>query len=260
MSKPAPEELLQSIRSTYEALKSQDFYERLGVDRQADMVSIKKSYTQLAAKWHPDRYSQYTLGAAENQLQQVFALYTEAYSNLSNPAKREEYDAKLRFSGGGMAGRSVDPRAVFEADSTFKLGQQLLEQGKAKAALDKFNAACDLNPDSPVFLAYKTYAEYLSLGRDKDGKPGNKRRAEQLRDALIQLIENTENFDVGHVFLGMIYQDAGDDSRARHQFLTARSLNPKNVQAQRQLRLMNMRQDKKDNLLEKIKGFFNKKL
>jgi molecular chaperone DnaJ len=76
-----------------------DYYEVLGVDKNADDDSIKKAYRTLAKKYHPD------MNPGDSEAEQKFKEVNEAYSILSDKEKRAKYD---RF---GHAG--VDPNAGF---------------------------------------------------------------------------------------------------------------------------------------------------
>ena len=64
----------------------QDYYELLGVARNADATAIKKAYRKLAKKYHPDT------NAGDPTAEQKFKDVTEAYSILSDPEKRKLYD------------------------------------------------------------------------------------------------------------------------------------------------------------------------
>src|SRR5688572_20196631 len=77
---------LQSVDS--DAVQFQDYYEVLGVARDAGADDIKKAYRKLALKWHPDRHKADDRESAEQQFKRV----NEAYEVLSDPEKRKRYD------------------------------------------------------------------------------------------------------------------------------------------------------------------------
>jgi len=63
-----------------------DYYEVLGVGREASQEDIKKAFRQLAFKYHPDRNKE---PGAEEKFKEI----SEAYAILSDPEKRKLYDA-----------------------------------------------------------------------------------------------------------------------------------------------------------------------
>jgi molecular chaperone DnaJ len=68
---------------------SKNYYETLGVDKHAESDDIKKAYRQLSMQHHPDKG-----GDAEK-----FKELSEAYSVLSDPEKRKDYDNPMRNMG-----------------------------------------------------------------------------------------------------------------------------------------------------------------
>jgi molecular chaperone DnaJ len=79
-----------------------DFYELLGVPRNASEEDIKKAYRNLAKKLHPDMHS------GDKETEEKFKEVNEAYSILSDPKKRRMYDAG-GFEATQQAGRPGGP-------------------------------------------------------------------------------------------------------------------------------------------------------
>ena len=78
-----------------------DYYEVLGVDRNADDAALKKAYRALAKKYHPD------MNPGDKEAEKKFKEASEAYAVLSDAEKRRQYDqfGHAAFEGGaGGAG------------------------------------------------------------------------------------------------------------------------------------------------------------
>lgn len=79
-----------------------DYYEVLGVDRNADEAALKKAYRQLAKKYHPD------MNPGDAEAEKKFKEASEAYAVLSDADKRRQYDqfghAAFEQGGGGAGG------------------------------------------------------------------------------------------------------------------------------------------------------------
>ena len=79
-----------------------DYYEVLGINKNADDKAIKKAYRKLAKKYHPD------MNPGDANAEAKFKEVTEAYEILSNPEKRKLYDqfghAAFDGTGGAQSG------------------------------------------------------------------------------------------------------------------------------------------------------------
>ena len=75
--------------------EKRDYYEVLGVERNADAENIKKAYRKAAIKFHPDK------NPGDKEAEEKFKEAAEAYDVLSNDDKRARYD---RFGHAGMGG------------------------------------------------------------------------------------------------------------------------------------------------------------
>src|SRR5690349_1879203 len=77
---------------------NKDFYQVLGVDKDADASTIKKAYRKLARENHPD--SKPGDKVAEDRFKEV----AEAYDVVGDPDKRTEYDQVREMFAGGFPG------------------------------------------------------------------------------------------------------------------------------------------------------------
>jgi len=84
-----------------------DYYEILGIDRDASPEEIKKAYRKLAHQHHPDKNS------GDRSAEERFKEISEAYEILSNPEKRQTYD---RF-GSTELGRGFEGFGGFDSGS-----------------------------------------------------------------------------------------------------------------------------------------------
>ena len=98
-------------------MAKRDFYEVLGVDRNADADTLKKAYRKLAIQYHPDR-QQGKSDAEKKEAEEKFKEAAEAYDVLSNPDKRARYDqlgpdAYDQMGGGGFSGGGMSMEDIF---------------------------------------------------------------------------------------------------------------------------------------------------
>jgi molecular chaperone DnaJ len=87
-----------------------DYYEVLGVARNASAEEIKKAYRQLAIKYHPDK------NPNNPEAEEKFKEAAEAYEVLSDPQKREQYN---RFGHAGMQGGGFGSGGNMSMDDIF---------------------------------------------------------------------------------------------------------------------------------------------
>ena len=88
-----------------------DFYEILGVKKDATKDEIRKAYKKLALKWHPDKNPE-----NKKEAEEKFKEIAEAYSVLSDPDKKKEYDNRdsiPNFENFKFTNDDFDPFSMF---------------------------------------------------------------------------------------------------------------------------------------------------
>jgi molecular chaperone DnaJ len=98
-------------------MAKRDYYEVLGLDRNAGQDEIKKSYRKLAMQYHPDR------NTGDASAEEKFKEIGEAYAVLSDQGKRDRYDRFGHAGVGGAAGGGggfgggvdIDPMDLFSS-------------------------------------------------------------------------------------------------------------------------------------------------
>jgi len=92
-------------------MSKRDYYEVLGVSRDADDSVMKKAYRKMAMKYHPDR------NPDNAEAEEKFKEVKEAYEVLTDAQKRQVYDqyghAGLEGAGGGGFGGGGDFGDIF---------------------------------------------------------------------------------------------------------------------------------------------------
>ncbi len=99
--------------------QKRDYYEILGVDRNATEEEIKKAYRKLAVKYHPDK------NPGDKEAEEKFKELAEAYAVLSDPEKRRRYDQFGHAGVGGAGAQGFDFTDFDLADAL----RQFMEEG-----------------------------------------------------------------------------------------------------------------------------------
>jgi len=93
-------------------MAKRDYYEVLGVDKNASEDDIKKAFKKAAMKYHPDRFANAS-DAEKKEAEEKFKEVNEAYQVLSDSKRKQQYDqfGHAAFEPGGAGFSDFDPNS-----------------------------------------------------------------------------------------------------------------------------------------------------
>lgn len=95
-----------------------DYYQVLGVPRDADEATLKKAYRKGAVKWHPDKWSSKS-DEEKKMAEEKFKEIAEAYEVLTDPEQKAVYD---RYGEEGLKAGGVPPEPEGDMPYNFNFG------------------------------------------------------------------------------------------------------------------------------------------
>lgn len=222
----------QEIRDKAEAMAHQDYYAILGVARDAEESAIQAAFFKLAKRWHPDR-----LGAEYEDVREhatrVFSRMTEAHHVLTDAGQREDYDAVLQ-DGGGSAEEQEQVQQVLRAATSYQKAQVLLKKHDLAGAEEH---AMHAVTDDPAQADYMALLAWIRSQKPDAGE----QQLDECISMLNQAVSREPNNERARFFRGQLLKRRGKPEGAVRDFRWVVEHNPKHVDAQRELRLYQMR-------------------
>lgn len=211
-------------------------FEKLGLRPDAMPAEIRRAYTELAKRAHPDRFAAAS-EVVRDLAEEAFREITRAYQLLADPARLEQYRQDPNRDAKNAEAVEEAQRAL-AAEQEFQAGESRLRVYDWAGALAHFERASELYPDEGEYLAYCGWAYYLTHGHDE----AVFRKAFTLVKRGAKLAPDR---DKPYLFLGRLAQAAGRLDLAEKMFVKAVEKRPDCTEALRELRLLAMRKPKK---------------
>ena len=214
----------------------QNYFEMLGVKESADSGEIRKKYMILAKKWHPDRLPP-ELSDLRPWVDEIFHLYTVASDTLGDAKKRAEYQRTV-MQGGGTPESERKLNVMVEAAINFQKVDVLVKRRRYDEALQICDAAMAVVRKEADYPAMKAWILLLRDSTDDDAV------ADEIRSLLRKTFSINTDHVHGHFVRAHFLKRQGDHEKALKHFKKVAKLDPKNLEALREVRVGNMRKSR----------------
>ncbi|MFO0679869.1 MAG: DnaJ domain-containing protein [Polyangiaceae bacterium] len=224
-----------AIRETGAAIDKMNYFEMLGLAEDATKEAVDDAYRELAKKWHPDRLPP-DLAEVKDIASRVFGLYAEAHKTLTDEGDRKKY-MKLVREGGATPEAQAYIARVIDAATTFQKAEISFRRGDMAMAADFCKQAFEGDPTQSDYVALLAWIE--SMDPKNQGDAATRERIAMLDRAL----SINARSDRAHYYRGMLYKKLGENKLALVDMKKAIELNPRNLEAPREIRLLESRQN-----------------
>lgn len=242
------EKLITQMKEKIKGFKSMDHFQILGLPFDADVSTVKKTYFELAKKFHPDKVSSTASPDYKKALEEYFSHITIAHKVLTDIKERQEYVTALTMTRDGTLDRM---QKALGSEEHFERAKIAMKRRNFEAAKIELEQALQLNPDDAEYWADLGWCQFNIVQKTKADPDG--REIKQVEETLQKAHAMNKTLGNTFFYLGHLWLYRQNEEKAEGCFAKCVEMMPHNQEAQSQLRILQMRMEKK-----KDKGFFKR--
>ena len=226
----------EEILSRAETIDREDYFMMLDLDRAATPEAIREKFFALAKVWHPDRLPG-QIADVRDACSRVFGRMSEAHQTLTDAVKRGRY-MNLMTEGGATPEAQATIANVIEAATNFQKAEICMRRSDYVQAEALCRKAHEADPEQPDYLAMLAWLGAL--------KAENQSPAATLEavEKLGKAIATSNRCERAYFYRGQLHKRLGNVAMAAKDFRKAMELNPRNIDAAREVRLHEMRRER----------------
>ncbi|MEQ1665268.1 MAG: J domain-containing protein, partial [Bdellovibrionales bacterium] len=210
---------LEKILASFEG---KNYFEILGLNKQARESEIDRCYKDLAKNFHPDKLASQSSDTIKELSRKIFLKITEAYQYLNNEEKRKEYLKTLEL---GHA------EEVLKSESAIEDGLKLLKLNRFRDARKVFEKTLELKGHRTNTIIYLIWA----LIKEKRKKMEPRKLAERVKP-LLEKVQHEDRHSPHYFFIrGMYFELLGEVQKAHQLLRHSLTIDPSFNDARREL-------------------------
>jgi tetratricopeptide (TPR) repeat protein len=231
-AEPIVAQSIAELRKLLDHLQQQDYFARLSLERtKGPMPALKAAFFKLAKIYHPDTVPPDGPEEARKLKADILSLLNEASAVLADDTKGANYleDLLAREEFG-----DVDVGAILQAEEDFQRAIVLAKGRRFPDALALIEGCIQVNEKEGEFYAWRGYCKFFGATDKKSAL------AAALEDQQ-QALERNPRCVVAWSFKAQFWKLLGDVPKAKEAYNKVLELDPKDIEARRELRLFEQR-------------------
>jgi curved DNA-binding protein CbpA len=225
--------LLEEIRALHAEMDEMSHFDVLGVKPETTATEIKKAYYLLAKKYHPDAFTEGLSEEAAQFVREVAARVNEAHQVLSNDKSRAEYLALMKDDRIKGDARKADK--IRDAEVKHQMGVVMLRKKDYQKAREYFNYAIENDSSKGEYKVSMACALFADPKHDRE------QAISKAHELLLEALKQKDAGANGHYYMGQVLKAKDQPKEALNHFKRALALDSRHTDAQREIRLMEMR-------------------
>jgi tetratricopeptide (TPR) repeat protein len=237
-----PDDLAEDIRQRWlrliakgRLIENQNYFEMLDLDKDAKATDARSKFYQLAKEWHPDRLPP-EMESVREYAQIIFSYMSEASGVLGDEQQRVKYVQTVREGGGTPATERL-MQAILDTAMEYERVLVLSrrhEYDEALEALRKIIARVKDDPDYHAMYAWLLMQKF----------PNQEAPLQKMLESVNRALELHDRHERANMLKGQILRRMGRHDEALKFFRVVADINPRNIEAVREVRVATMRTSK----------------
>jgi curved DNA-binding protein CbpA len=241
----------QKVLTRSRLIENQNYFEMLSLDKKATGADVKAEFFKHAKEWHPDRVPA-ELAPLRPFVEIIFGYLNEAHKVLGDDEQRLAYVRTVREGGGTPAAERL-MQQILDSAIAYERVLVFARKHHYDEALDLLQKILTITKDEPD---YHAMLGWLLMSK----YPGPDAPIKQITESLDRAIELHADHEKAQLYKAQLLKRLGRHPEALRHYKRVVSINPNNLDAAREVRVANMREENKDKTVVKPGGFLGKLL
>jgi len=236
---PPPEALADEVKQRWlrvvakgRLIENQNYFEMLDLDKDAKSSDARAKFYQMAKEWHPDRLPA-EMQSLRDYVQIIFSYLSEASAALGDEQQRIKYVQTVREGGGTPATERL-MQTILDTAMEYERALVMSRKHEFDEALEVMRKILSVVKDEPDYHAMNAWLMMQKF-------PGQEAPLPKMLESVNRALELFERHERANMLKAQILRRMGKQSEALKYFRLVADINPRNIEAVREVRVHTMR-------------------